>query len=138
MVIRRSHFDLAVIALALGVVVLVAVAVVPQLSSRAVALAGAVWVGSAGWGAAVATFGAVGLIATAPVVFGFRALPDRRTLTVLVGLQFTVGLLLPRFVMSRDVHIAGGVSIGVNALLVLVSIALVGFSSGRSPEWELP
>lgn len=111
---------------------------VAATAAAIVAMAGAVWVGSAGWGAAVATVGAIGLIATAPMVFGFGAVRCTTTLTVLVSLQFMVGLLLPRFVMSRDAHIAGGVSIGVNAVFVLVSVALVGASRVRSPEREAP
>ncbi|MCZ7631252.1 MAG: hypothetical protein M5U19_20370 [Microthrixaceae bacterium] len=96
-----------------------------------VAVLGAAWVGSAGWGSALASMGAVGLIATAPLLNGFREVADRSALSVLVGLQSVVGLLLPRLVMSRAVHVASGLSIAVNALLVLVSIVILGLSPGR-------
>lgn len=82
-----------------------------------VAMAGAVWVGSAGWGAALATVGAVGLIASAPVVIGFGKVLHARRFFVLVVLQGLVGLLLPRSVMSRPVAVAVGVVIVVNAAL---------------------
>lgn len=82
-----------------------------------VAMAGAVWVGSAGWGAALATVGAVGLIASAPVVIGFAKVVDGRRLVVLVVLQALVGLFLPRLVMSRSVGVALGIVVSVNAAL---------------------
>lgn len=102
-----------------------------------VAVLGAAWVGSAGWGSALASMGSVGLIATAPLLNGFREVADRSALSVLVGLQSVVGLLLPRLVMSRAVHVASGLSIAVNALLVLVSIVILGLSPGRSEEQAL-
>jgi hypothetical protein len=92
-----------------------------------VAMAGAVWVGSAGWGAALATVGAVGLIATGPLVIGFGKVIHTRRAFVLVALQGLVGLLLPRFVMTRSVAVAVGVVIAVN-----LALATLGWAWGRS------
>lgn len=83
-----------------------------------VAVLGAVWTGSAGWGAALASVGAVGLIASAPVVAGFTR-PARGTgLGVLVTLQIVVGLGLPRLVMDRPVGAAVGIAVAANAALL--------------------
>lgn len=92
---------------------------------------GAAWTGSAGWGTALAAMGAVGLIATAPLVCGFGAVRDPARLGVLVGLQCAVGLLLPRFVAFRSVPVAAMVSIGVNITLVFVTFAVVGPGRNR-------
>lgn len=101
-----------------------------------IAMTGAVWTGSAGWGSALATLGAVGLIASAPLTIGFRPVPDTPRLALLVGSQFLVGALLPRFVAFRSVPMAVGVSVGVNLALVVVAFAVAGRRPRRSSESE--
>jgi hypothetical protein len=98
------------------------VAVGPSATAAlVVAVVGAVWVGSAGWGAALASMGAVGLIAVAPLVSGMgtrtRQLPRGRLLVELVAAQAVVSLAVPRLVMSRPVPVAVAVAAVVTLLL---------------------
>ncbi|MCO5321177.1 MAG: hypothetical protein M9922_07235 [Microthrixaceae bacterium] len=91
-----------------------------------VAVAGAVWVGSAGWGAALATVGAIGLIASAPIIIGFNRAFHGRRLVVLLMFQGLVGLLMPRWVMSRPVGMAVVVVVAIN-----LGLAALAWGWGR-------
>ena len=86
---------------------------------------GAVWTGSAGWGSALATVGAVGLIAPLPLVAGFNTPSRGGSLGLLVAMQIAAGALLPRFVISRSVPVAVGVMVVANvSMLIVDAVAL--------------
>ena len=106
-------------------------------ASLLVAVAGSVWTGSAGWGSAMATVGAVGLIATLPLLTGYATAVRGRTYSALVVMQVIAGLGLPRTIMSRSVPVAVGVVLVVNALLLGAAAILLRNATppvrGRSP-----
>lgn len=91
-----------------------------------VAVLGSVWVGSAGWGAAMASACAVGMVLCAPLAAGFtgHAVPPagRR---ILIGAHVVVALLLPRTVMRLDVRAAAVVAASAMAVLLLIARAVV-------------
>ncbi len=82
------------------------------------AMGGAVWVGSAGWGAARAGLGAIGLIALLPLVRGFGRVVPMPGLGVLVALQGITGVVLPRMLDERSVVVAVLLAVAVNVVLV--------------------
>jgi hypothetical protein len=87
-------------------------------AASVVAVCGATWVGSAGWGAALAASCAVGLVAVAPLVWGFGRVASGRVLVGLLTAHVVVALVVPRTVMSRPVPVAVGI-----AAAVLVGLA---------------
>ena len=94
-----------------------------------VAVCGAAWVGSAGWGAALATACAVGLIAVAPLVWGFGTVASGRVLAGLLTAQAVVALVVPRTVMSRSVPVAVVIAMAVLLLSTAVCAQLRPSSS---------
>ncbi|MEI2700596.1 MAG: hypothetical protein V9E94_20495 [Microthrixaceae bacterium] len=64
-----------------------------------VALVGSVWVGSAGWGSALASVCAVGAVAVAPLVLGFGRPLAGRAWWTLASAHVVVVLVVPRAVM---------------------------------------
>jgi hypothetical protein len=82
-----------------------------------VAVCGATWVGSAGWGAALAAGCAVGVIAVGPLVCGFGRVASGRVLVGLVAAHGAVALVVPRAVMSRSVLVAVGIAVAVLSVL---------------------
>lgn len=91
-----------------------------------VAVLGPVWVGSAGWGAALATVSAIGVVAAAPLVDGFRrATLSRAGWAAVVIAQVLIAWPLSRVIMRQSVVVAVMLSaIGLTAAL-LVMTALV-------------
>ena len=72
-----------------------------------VAVLGPVWVGSAGWGAALATVSAIGVVAAAPAVFGFRRVPLTTTgWVVVVVAHVLIAVPLSRVIMRQSVVVA--------------------------------
>lgn len=116
----------------------------PGTAALVVAVVGATWVGSAGWGSAVATVCAVGMVLCAPVAVGFgRAeLSDggRRpwVLPTLLAAHAVVALAVPRFVMRRDTAVAAAIAVAVmvalNVLARLVAGPDTGPDSGELPD----
>lgn len=95
-----------------------------------VAVTGPVWVGSAGWGSALATVVAVGMVAVAPVVAGFG--PDRLTGTgrrAVIGVHLAVALLVPRLLMRRSVAVA---TVGAVAVVAVELVVALLARSGRA------
>lgn len=93
-------------------------------SALVVAAAGAVWVGSAGWGAALATVvAATGLVA-APVVVGWGERLTGRGLAVAASAHLIVALVVPRLVMRRSVPVAVAIAVGAALALVVVLLAV--------------
>lgn len=99
-----------------------------------VAVSGAVWVGSAGWGAALATFVAVGVVAVGPLVLGFGRALAGTSLAVLAGAHTLAALVVPRVVMRQSVPVAVGIGLGVLVLLTGLC-AVVGH---RDPAADRP
>lgn len=85
-----------------------------------VAGGGAAWVGSAGWGSALATVCAVGAVAVAPAVLGFGRRLTGRALVAVAGVHLVVALVVPRSIMRREVPVAAGAA--VVALLVVGAV----------------
>lgn len=95
------------------------------------AIFGAVWVGSAGWGAALATGCAVGMVLCAPLAVGFpkgTVRPTRRAAVVCAHL--VVALVVPRSIMRLGPARAGLIAAGV--LVVLVVVARVMLAPDRN------
>lgn len=88
-----------------------------------VTVLGSVWVGSAGWGAALAVGCAVGMVAVAPVVLGFGS-PRLRggAWWALVGAHLVVALALPRVIMRQSVGMAVLIAGVVCAALVATAV----------------
>ncbi len=88
-----------------------------------VAILGSVWVGSAGWGAALATVSAVGVVAAAPAVFGFRRVPLTTTGWVVVVItQVLIAVPLSRVIMHQTVVVAVMLSaMGLTAALLAMT-----------------
>ena len=104
-----------------------------------VAVLGPVWVGSAGWGAALATVSAIGVVAAAPLVDGFRrATLSRAGWAVVVAAQVLIALPLSRVIMRQSVVVAVMLSaMGLTAsLLVMTAVVVprVRPPSGARPE----
>lgn len=89
----------------------------------AVAVLGATWVGSAGWGAALATGCAVGMVAVAPVVLCFGRALTGPALVVVAGAHLVIALALPRVLMRPPVSVA--VAMVVGALLLLAAVCVL-------------
>jgi len=91
-----------------------------------VAVLGSVWVGSAGWGAAMASACAVGMVLCAPLAAGFTP-QDLRPAgrAVLAAAHVVVALVLPRAVMRPDVTEAWAVAASVLVALVATARAVV-------------
>ncbi len=104
-----------------------------------VAVLGPVWVGSAGWGAALATVSAIGVVVAAPLVDGFRrATLSRAGWAVVVAAQVLIALPLSRVIMRQSVVVAVMLSaMGLTAsLLVMTAVVVprVRPPSGARPE----
>lgn len=95
-----------------------------------VALLGAVWVGSAGRGSALAAVCAVGAVAVAPPVLGFARSLVGPAWWALAGAHLVVVLAVPRLVMRWSVPLAWGASLG--SLLVIGVVA----ASVATPRWR--
>jgi hypothetical protein len=92
------------------------------------AVAGAAWVGSAGWGSALAA-GVVGLgmVAVAPAVAGVGAGPlAGRPLVAVVAAHLAVVLTVPRLVIGGPLPAAVGVAAGAGAVLAAVAYVAGG------------
>ena len=86
-----------------------------------VAVLGSTWVGSAGWGAALATAAAVGLVAVAPLVMGFGATLRGQHLVLLAGAHTVVALAVPRVIMDQTVPVAVAIALAELGLLGLLA-----------------
>ena len=88
-----------------------------------VAVLGPVWVGSAGWGAALATASAIGVVAAAPAVFGFRRVPLTTTgWVVVVVAHVLIAVPLSRVIMRQSVVVAVMLSaMGLTAALLAMT-----------------
>jgi len=95
-----------------------------------VAVLGAVWVGSAGWGAALAASCAIGATAVAPAVLGFGRHLAGAAFGWLAATHLVVVLLVPRLVMRWSVPAAWG-----TAVLALILIAAIA-GTVTHPRWE--
>lgn len=92
----------------------------------ALAVVGATWVGSAGWGSALVAVIAVGMVAIAPMVLGFGQDPlPLRPLALLGSIHIVVAVVVPRAVMRRSVPIAVSVGLATTVALIVVT-ALIG------------
>ncbi len=88
-----------------------------------VAVLGSIWVGSAGWGAALATVSALGVVAAAPAVFGFRRVPLTPAGWAVVAVaQVLIAVPLSRVMMRQTVVVAVMMSaIGLTAALLAMT-----------------
>lgn len=100
-------------------------------AALAVGVLGAVWVGSAGRGAALAAAAAVGMLVIAPAVLGWGELPRGRGRTMLVVSHVVVALVLPRAVMERSAAVAAGAALTLSAVLVGVAELVRRGGDGR-------
>lgn len=91
-----------------------------------VAILGPIWVGSAGWGAALATVSAIGVVAAAPVVGGFRrASLSAAQWSAVITTQVVIAVPLSRVIMRRSVPVAVVLSVlGLAAALLVMSLVL--------------
>lgn len=87
-----------------------------------VAVLGATWVGSAGWGAALATGCAVAMVAVAPAVLRFGRALAGPSLAVVAGAHVLVAMAVPRAIMRRPVPVAAAVAAAVLVLLGAVCV----------------
>lgn len=94
-----------------------------------VAVSGAVWVGSAGWGAALSTVCVLGFVAWFPLVTGFGTLLTGRSFASAVGAHALVALFVPRLLMERSVPIAVALALGVSVGFLMLALML----SRRAP-----
>lgn len=101
-----------------------------------VAVLGAVWVGSAGWGAALASAGAVGAVAVAPAVARFGREWRGRAAAVVVAAHLVVALVVPRLVMRRSPAVAAAAALA--ALAALGGVAAVVAVVSRVPTRDGP
>ncbi len=95
-----------------------------------VSVLGAVWVGSAGWGSALAAVCAVGAVGVAPLVLGFARPLVGPAWWTLLGAHLVVVLSVPRPVMRWSVPLAWCVSLG-SLLVIGLAAALVAV-----PRWR--
>ena len=85
---------------------------------------GAVWVGSAGWGSALATCSAVGMVAVAPMVLGFGVASwARGSLSAVLLAHAAVAVPVSRVIMGSSAPV--GWAIAVVALCSLAALATV-------------
>jgi hypothetical protein len=96
-----------------------------------VAVLGATWVGSAGWGAALATGCAVGMVAVAPVVLRFGRVLTGSALVIVACAHIALALVLPRAIMRRPVPVA--VAIALAALVLLGAVCALVRREGQEP-----
>lgn len=89
-----------------------------------VVLAGAVWVGSAGRGAALAAACALGLTVVAPLVFGWGRVVRGTDRRLLFAAHAAVALAVPRAVMLRSTATALAVAVGASGGLVVLSLVV--------------
>jgi hypothetical protein len=89
-----------------------------------VVLAGAVWVGSAGRGAALAAACALGLTVVAPLVFGWGRAVRGNARRLLFAAHVAVVLLVPRAVMLRSTATATVVAVGASLGLIVLSLVV--------------
>lgn len=89
-----------------------------------VLLGGAVWVGSAGRGAALAAACALGLTVVAPLVFGWGRVVRGRDRRLLFAAHVAVVLVVPRAVMLRSTVTATAVALGASVGLVALSLVV--------------
>lgn len=112
-----------------------------------VAVAGAAWVGSAGWGAALASAGAVGAVAVAPLVAGFGRELRGAAGAAVVAAHLVVALVVPRLLMHRSAGVAAAAAVGaLVAVAVVVGVAAAagstnptggpGVRSDPGPPWR--
>lgn len=102
-------------------------------------IAGAAWVGSAGWGAALASVVAVGMLVAAPVAVAMRPAaatvgPLGARLVVLVSVHVAVALAAPRALMGRGVPVAASAALVLLALCVVVAGAVLARPVGRATD----
>jgi hypothetical protein len=97
-----------------------------------VGVLGAVWVGSAGRGAALTAVAAVGMLLIAPAVLGWGELPPGRDRTAVVVSHVAVALVLPRAVMERPAPVAAGAAVALSAVLVGVAALVRRGRDGRA------
>lgn len=91
-----------------------------------VSVLGSVWVGSAGWGAAMASACAVGMVLCAPVAAGFTASGIRPAgRGVLIGTHLVAALVLPRTMMRMEVAAATAVAGSAMVAMVVIARAVV-------------
>ena len=96
-----------------------------------VALVGSVWVGSAGWGSALASVCAVGAVAVAPLVLGFGRPLAGRAWWTLASAHVVVVLVVPRAVMRWSVPAAWVAAAVSLALLAAISATVSARWSDR-------
>ena len=96
-----------------------------------VALVGSVWVGSAGWGSALASVCAVGAVAVAPLVLGFGRPLAGRAWWTLASAHVVVVLVVPRAVMRWSLPAAWVAAAVSLALLAAISATVSARWSDR-------
>ncbi len=99
-----------------------------------VALVGSVWVGSAGWGSALASVCAVGAVAVAPLVLGFGRPLAGRAWWTLASAHVVVVLVVPRAVMRWSVPAAWVAAAVSLALLAAISATVSARWSDRGSD----
>lgn len=95
-----------------------------------VVVAGSVWVGSAGGGAALASICAVGATAVAPAVLGFGQALAGRAWWMLAAAHLVVVVAVPRVIMRWSMLAAWTVSLASLLVLAVVTAALA------RPRWR--
>lgn len=101
-------------------------------SALVAAIAGSVWVGSAGWGSALAAVVAVGGIGFSPLVIGFGVVLRGRFLAAALALHCAVVLVVPRSVMGSTVR-GAWVAVLVASLGLGAALWTIGRWSGTRP-----
>ena len=99
-----------------------------------VALVGSVWVGSAGWGSALASVCAVGAVAVAPLVLGFGRPLAGRAWWTLASAHVVVVLVVPRAVMRWSLPAAWVAAAVSLALLAAISATVSARWSDRGSD----
>lgn len=96
-----------------------------------VAVLGPVWVGSAGWGAALSTVSAIGVVAAAPIVDGFRS--ARLTpvgWSAVVATQLMLSVPLSRVIMRQSVVVA----VMLSAMGLTLALLVMAVAPGQQPQ----
>ncbi|MFZ1432818.1 MAG: hypothetical protein WAR61_05745, partial [Candidatus Microthrix parvicella] len=97
-----------------------------------VAVLGPVWVGSAGWGAALSTVSAIGVVAAAPIVDGFRS--ARLTpvgWSAVVATQLMLSVPLSRVIMRQSVVV---VAVMLSAMGLTLALLVMAVAPGQQPQ----
>ena len=92
---------------------------------------GPVWVGSAGWGAALSTVSAIGVVAAAPIVDGFRS--ARLTpvgWSAVVATQLMLSVPLSRVIMRQSVVVA----VMLSAMGLTLALLVMAVAPGQQPR----